>query len=604
LPPNELPRQATAATATDRLQLGIVLLIWTAMLAGALGLVTEYGSNVPSWDDWDMVPFVTGHHPITMKWLWSQHNEHRVLLPRLLFLGLMRLVTMDFRIGMYANVLGTGVLALALIFSARRLRGRSSFLDAFFPLLLLNWGQAANILWCWQLQFYASMLLAGAILALISCALTPPKLLPSAAVGTCVLLLPLCGANGVSLVPALALWLEYGAVLHWRTGTRLGKRNAIILSVFALLGVLFVGLYFLGYHKVPYHPSTYRPLSVCRTAVQFITMGFGPGVVGLGFDRRLPMPLWEIVCAAVAVLFVLTGWRLVRTWRTQPNECARAAGIVLYLAAMLSLALGIGLGRNGFETRYVTLSVPALCAVYLAWSIYGSLHMQRVVRAALFVTSAIVLFPNIGWGLLYARDLRSHLAAFEKDMLTGMPPYQLIQRHARYLHLHHTVLMDYMPMLRRAGVGSFRYLGDDPLFREIRLAAEGAAGARTQDCTDRPDGSGGWFRFALPTDVDAAGIRLSYMYKSVEGTAPYVVICWKSTNEKDFGADSYIAYSPSGDQANWERGTWLRSNTDDSVVYVWLGRPVHQVRVWFPVRSGTTAKIHDVALLVPVDNRP
>ena len=342
------------------------------MLAAALWLVTGCGSNVPSWDDWDMVPFLTGHQPITIKWLWSQHNEHRVLLPRLLCLGLMRLVTIDFRVGMYANVLGTGVLALALIFSARRLRGRSSFLDAFFPMLLLNWGQAANMLWCWQLQFYASMLLVGTILALISCALTPPKLLPSAAVGTCVLLLPLCGANGVGLVPALALWLGYVGVLHWRVGTHRGYRNAIILSAFALLAVFLVGLYFLDYHKVPYHPSTYKPGLVFRSAVQFITMGFGPGVVGLGFDPRLPMPFWKIVCAAIALLFAVSGWRLVRTWRTQPSERARAAGIILYLAAMLSLALGIGLGRNGFETRYVTLSVPALCAVYLAWSIYGS----------------------------------------------------------------------------------------------------------------------------------------------------------------------------------------------------------------------------------------
>lgn len=570
------------------------------MLAAAVCLVAKYGSNIPSWDDWDMVPFVTGHQPITMKWLWSQHNEHRVLLPRLLFLGLMRLVTMDFRIGMYANVLATGGLALALIFSARRLRGRSSFLDAFFPILLLNWGQAANILWCWQLQFYASMLLASAVLALVSRALTPPKLLPSAAIGGCVLLLPLCGANGVSLVPALALWLEYGAVLHWRTGTHGGKRNAIILSAFALLAVLLVGLYFLGYHKVPYHPSTYKPWSVCRTAVQFITMGFGPGVVGLGFDRRVPMPFWKIVCAAIAVLVAVTGWRLVQTWRMELGERARAAGIILFLAAMLSLALGLGLGRNGFETRYVTLSVPAFCAVYLAWSIPGSLRMQSLVRTTLFATSVIVLWPNIVWGLRYARDLKSHLAAFERDMLTGMPPYQLIQRHARYLNLHHTVLMDYMPMLRRAGVGSFRHLGDDPLFREIRLPAEDAADASTNDGTIRADRSGGWFQFALPTDVDAAGIRLNYTYESVDGTAPYIVICWKSTNEKDFGADSYIAYSPSGDQANWQHGTWLRSDNNGSVVYVWICRPVHEIRIWFPMRNGTTTKIHDVALLVPV----
>ena len=53
--------------------------------------IAHYASNVPSWDDWDMVPTLTRNQPITWEWLWSQHNEHRVPLPRLMFLGLDRL---------------------------------------------------------------------------------------------------------------------------------------------------------------------------------------------------------------------------------------------------------------------------------------------------------------------------------------------------------------------------------------------------------------------------------------------------------------------------------------------------------------------------------
>ena len=57
---------------------------WVAMLASALLYVHAFGSNVPSWDDWDMVPTLTHVQPVTAEWLWSQHNEHRVPLPRLL----------------------------------------------------------------------------------------------------------------------------------------------------------------------------------------------------------------------------------------------------------------------------------------------------------------------------------------------------------------------------------------------------------------------------------------------------------------------------------------------------------------------------------------
>jgi hypothetical protein len=39
--------------------------IWMLMFAAAIGFVWQYGSNVPSWDDWDMVPTMTGYQPVT-----------------------------------------------------------------------------------------------------------------------------------------------------------------------------------------------------------------------------------------------------------------------------------------------------------------------------------------------------------------------------------------------------------------------------------------------------------------------------------------------------------------------------------------------------------
>ena len=82
----------------------LVWTVWATMLAAALLLVARFGNNVPSWDEWDMVPTLTGHQPVTAEWLWSQHNEHRVPLPRLVLLAINRLGGPDFRIGQYLNV--------------------------------------------------------------------------------------------------------------------------------------------------------------------------------------------------------------------------------------------------------------------------------------------------------------------------------------------------------------------------------------------------------------------------------------------------------------------------------------------------------------------
>ena len=35
-----------------------------------------------------MVPVITGHESISLKWAWSQHNEHRALVPRLILASL------------------------------------------------------------------------------------------------------------------------------------------------------------------------------------------------------------------------------------------------------------------------------------------------------------------------------------------------------------------------------------------------------------------------------------------------------------------------------------------------------------------------------------
>ena len=38
---------------------------------------------IPFWDAWETVKFLELNRPVTLSWLWSQHNEHRILIPRL-----------------------------------------------------------------------------------------------------------------------------------------------------------------------------------------------------------------------------------------------------------------------------------------------------------------------------------------------------------------------------------------------------------------------------------------------------------------------------------------------------------------------------------------
>ncbi len=191
---------------------------WAVMSVVALFYVYRYGSNVPSWDDWDMIPTMTRHQPVTFEWLWSQHNEHRIPVARLAMLGLCR-IWPDFRTGMVANVILMSLLAFGLIHAAGRIRGHLELGDVFLPLAVLGLAQGLNYIWSWQIEFMLSTALAG--IALLCIALYPlaSPLITALQFGALVVLLAMSGAHGLALVPALSFWLLVLAIWGDRSGS-------------------------------------------------------------------------------------------------------------------------------------------------------------------------------------------------------------------------------------------------------------------------------------------------------------------------------------------------------------------------------------------------
>jgi hypothetical protein len=560
------------------------------MLVLAVGFVGRYGSNVPSWDDWDMVPTLTGHQPVTLDWLWSQHNEHRIPVPRLLLLGLHWITGIDFRTPMFFNVLAVGVLAAAMILVARRLRGRTHYLDAFFPLVLLHWGHAANLLWGWQLQFFSSMILSAMVLLFIVQSGASLRIRTAAiAAGISILLLPLCGANGLGLVPALALWLLYLAVDRWRSPDPGTRRDGLLVGGMGVAALLLVVLYFIGYESVPWHPKTPGIAATLLTSIQFITIGLGPAT-------RAVWPVSGLVALGV---MLLSAALLVRVWLAQPEERQRATGLFLFLGAMASLALGLGLGREGFETRYVNLAVPAWLCVYFIWKLYAPVPWSVVMRMSLFVVALAALWPNSRWGLAYAQDLRGQLRSFERDMAAGAPPYELIARYNAYLHPHQDIPTEYLPMLRDAGVGKFRLLRENPPFLElpVPLVPSEVKEVEWDGGIARATGSHSHMVFSLPEAMNACGIRLKYVHSNRDRTLPYVSIYWTGGEGEEFTEERFKKYSPTGDRANWVRGTWTRLADSATTMTVWGCQPFKELRIHPDFKPGTFM-ISELVLLV------
>src|SRR5262249_9379395 len=193
-----------------------VRVIWVIMFAAALAFVGRYGSSLPHHDEYGhMVPLLTGQHDLSLRTLWQQHNEYRWPLPKLLLYLLLKLTGADFRSGMFACVIALGGLSGAMILAARRLRGRTSYADALFPILFLHWGHYENMLMGCQICYVLPLCFACIILLIILHDRDGMTLKSSMLAGGCLVGLPLCGGSGVGLTPALAIWLGGVGVWGW-----------------------------------------------------------------------------------------------------------------------------------------------------------------------------------------------------------------------------------------------------------------------------------------------------------------------------------------------------------------------------------------------------
>ena len=462
---------------------------WAIMFAAAIWFVAHQGTNVPYFDDWEVVPHLTGDWRVSAEWIWSQHNEHRVPLPRLILLTLYGLTRADFRAGMYFNVVALAALAFAMIAVARRVRGRTSWTDAFFPVVLLHFGHQENILWSWQVAFVTSVVLAAIALLVIVHSGSRLRFTGAVVAGSCVILLPLCGANGLIIALPLALWLGgWGTRAIFRR--QAGERAAAVTAfVAACLALVVASVYLIGLQEPAGAHYSVRRADVVRALDQFIGNCFGSNVNGF----------WDHVADSCWFVLIFCGLVLLKAWFRQPEERTRATGLLLFLAGIAGVALAVALGRPGLGSapRYMTLASLAMLACYwvglLYWrevanrrvavgatlgiAILAAGDVAAVVCLAtagaalvyrwfsvrwverLLVTLALLMLPaNVVLGYYYSEYRSQPTKAFVESVRQGASAEDLAEKYSHGLNRvypRREVLESYIKMLQKAQLGPF-----------------------------------------------------------------------------------------------------------------------------------------------------
>lgn len=555
--------------------------VWALMTALSGGLVVRYGSSVPVWDDYDILGRTLGDEPVTLRWLWSQHNEHRVPLPRLVLLGLDRTYGPDARAGMYFSVAALAIAAALLLWATARWRGVAAYPDAIVPLVLLGPGHHANLLWSWQVQFTLSTALFIAFVATVVGAsggrIGGGR---TAALGVLLAAGPLCGANGVAFVPFLAGWMGFEALRSWRASR---DRRAAWLGLAAVPGLGLTLLYFRDFHGAAQHPVAPGFDAWWRTLLQFLALGAGP--VG----ERAWSPVGIAIGAGLVAASAVLSW----SWFVNPEQRTRAGGLLAAILAFAGLAVALAWGRSGLndraglEPRYVTLASPALCLLYLSGQLIGLAGLQRFLSMSLLVTVSVFSWPNAQAGRTEAVGRARRFQELTMSVRRLSPPSLIARRFTPFLHPSQDVLSEWLPIFRTHRIAPFERLAAEGPLDPLALPIEPIQLHQiTRDGTTFTlSGTNPFLTFALPRTLRVVGLRIDYDLENGEAAPAHFRVAWRSYSQPIFGDDRQVT--------NWALPVGRQLSTT-----AWIHDPVDEMQIRPDTRPGTF-RIRGLTLLVP-----
>ena len=328
----------------------LVFLIW---------VVAQYAVNVPFVDQWELVPLLekTYQGDLTFHDLWAQHNEHRLIFPRIIMLLLARLTHWNIRYELAVNIiLALGIFAVFIrqvkITERKLAVVRLPWAIPAISLVVFSISQCENWLWGWQLQMFLSLLaVVGGIVLLANDFFRWRRFAAAAILGI---------VANYSFADGALVW-PIGLMLLLLVPTRAGKRKAAAAG-WILIGALTLGTYFYHYQKPENHPplSLIFKMPLAYAAYVFKYLG-GMCAQGLGGDTSGDGVFALVIGLAVTVA---TGWAGVTLVR---RKIANVRTLLPYFAMSLysigsALVTGVarlGMGSNqALASRYCTMTVP------------------------------------------------------------------------------------------------------------------------------------------------------------------------------------------------------------------------------------------------------
>lgn len=356
-----------------------------------VALVKHFGVNVPVTDQYALVPLFKKIDAGTLGFrdIWAQHNEHRIVFPRIVLLTLASLTHWSIKAEVATSLLiaAAGYYALFLILQrlpygekTRLFVIGATSLWYFSPVQWENW------LWGWQVEWFMCVTASlWALYLLFSVAPKPkpgPKLIVAAIFGF------------------IATFSLGSGPIIWIVGlTTLGLRKMHKSQIYfwILCSVLSIGLYTVGYKNPPLRPTTrdqlvlfvHKPMQFVSAYLAYI----GRPIAAEPYAAMLSGSM--LIAIFLVVMAILYKKRLFK-------EYSVLVGMALYtlIAGMLTTISRLDFGvAGGLSSRYTALS--NLFVISLVAIITGILttHIRTLTKSvselAIIVSIAVLMLPAV-----------------------------------------------------------------------------------------------------------------------------------------------------------------------------------------------------------------
>jgi hypothetical protein len=320
-------------------------------------LIAIYGVNFPVWDQWH--PAIAGlfvklhQHTLTLADLFAQQNEHRLFVPRLIYLGLGVFTHWNQKYQMEFSVLLAGVTSWSMFRLCRATAPGSATawsrgLAAWFLCNLLIFTPAQVETWMegMLMQVIFPMAWTATALAVVYCGGCTWRTVTVAII--------LAVASTFSTGNGMVAWPLVGALLAWSPSLAQFKDRIWKLAAWTLAAALSIGLYFYHFQRSPYPPFQF--LTSLRVYINFLGSPFAYGTALEPTNAAMAVGIIQLVLLAAVIAYA---------WRARSDFTLSRRILVWLTVAAFAMASGVPLALTrtrpdegqGIMSHYVSSSI-------------------------------------------------------------------------------------------------------------------------------------------------------------------------------------------------------------------------------------------------------